>query len=194
MATSRTRPLVFGDESATDGSPRRSTEIPYPDAGAPEPRDVPIRLRTSRDADRGSGASPPWERGETYLLCTLLPIPVSRARSRIFSRLPVGRRLPGDALRAQWGIVERRREHPSDYRPGPGTGEPIMNELDIPCSDCGTDLEERTVPAGELPVSTDAQRRVSIAVCPGCGARYYPDDTLSRLANASDSSQPKPNS
>lgn len=69
-----------------------------------------------------------------------------------------------------------------------------MNELDIPCADCGTDLEERAVPVEDLPISTDTQRRVRVAVCPACGARYYPDETLSLLAGALDSPRPRGNS
>ena len=60
-----------------------------------------------------------------------------------------------------------------------------MKETDIPCSDCGTELEERTVHVRDLPISTDTQRHVDVAVCPNCEARYYPQETLDRLGDAS---------
>lgn len=74
--------------------------------------------------------------------------------------------------------ADRRERWPPD---GPGTFDSIMKESDIPCSDCGTDLEERTVHVRDLPFTTDAQLSVDVAVCPGCGARYYPRETLDRL-------------
>lgn len=59
-----------------------------------------------------------------------------------------------------------------------------MKETDIPCSDCGTKLEERTVHVRDLPISTDSQLTVDVAVCPGCDARYYPRETLHRIREA----------
>jgi len=64
-----------------------------------------------------------------------------------------------------------------------------MNELEIPCSDCGTDLEEQTTHVQELPVSTDWQGHVRIAVCPTCEARYYPQTALSQLTEIADNSR-----
>lgn len=61
-----------------------------------------------------------------------------------------------------------------------------MKETDIPCSDCGTELEERTVHVRDLPISTDTQLYVDVAVCPSCEARYYPRETLDRLGDAVD--------
>lgn len=61
---------------------------------------------------------------------------------------------------------------------------PMIQEKDIPCSDCGTDLVERSVRARELPVSTDLQGHVTIVVCPSCGARYYPERTVTRLSDS----------
>lgn len=61
-----------------------------------------------------------------------------------------------------------------------------MNETDLPCSDCGTELVARTLPARNLPVSTDVQGTIQVAVCPSCGAHYYPSETLSRLAGEAD--------
>lgn len=57
-----------------------------------------------------------------------------------------------------------------------------MNELDIPCSDCGTELDERVADARELPVSSDWDGPVRIAVCPSCQARYYLCEAIDRLA------------
>lgn len=57
-----------------------------------------------------------------------------------------------------------------------------MNETDLPCSDCGTELIERTVNATELPNTTTVDDSVRLAVCPSCGARYYPKQTLSKLS------------
>ncbi len=61
-----------------------------------------------------------------------------------------------------------------------------MNELDIPCSDCGTALVERTADPHALPVSTAWTGRVTLAVCPSCGARYYPKQALARLTGSQD--------
>jgi uncharacterized protein with PIN domain len=61
-----------------------------------------------------------------------------------------------------------------------------MNELEIPCSECGTDLEEQTVHVQELPVSTNRQGHVRIAVCPTCEARYYPQAALTQLTEGED--------
>jgi uncharacterized protein with PIN domain len=62
-----------------------------------------------------------------------------------------------------------------------------MNEFDIPCSDCGSTLEERTIPLKEISTSPPIDDQVSIAECPECGARYYPEETLSRLPLIEDS-------
>jgi uncharacterized protein with PIN domain len=57
-----------------------------------------------------------------------------------------------------------------------------MNETDLPCADCGTELVERTLDTTELPVSTTVDDSVRLAECPSCGARYYPKQTLSQLS------------
>lgn len=57
-----------------------------------------------------------------------------------------------------------------------------MKETDLPCSDCGTELVERTIDTHELPLSTAADCSVRLAECPSCGARYYPEQTLSKLS------------
>lgn len=60
-----------------------------------------------------------------------------------------------------------------------------MNETDIPCSDCGTELEARTAHVRNLPISTDTELYVDVAVCPTFEVRYYPDETLTRLREQS---------
>lgn len=72
-----------------------------------------------------------------------------------------------------------------------GTFDRIMKETDIPCSDCGTKLEERTVHVRDLPISTDSQLTVGVAVCPCCEARYYPRETLDRIEGATVRFQPR---
>jgi hypothetical protein len=66
-----------------------------------------------------------------------------------------------------------------------------MNETDIPCSDCGTVLLERTFHAQDLPVATALQGHVRIAECPTCEARYYPEQTLSQLTGSTNNPQPR---
>lgn len=60
----------------------------------------------------------------------------------------------------------------------------MIQEKDIPCSDCGTDLVERSVRARELPVSTDLQGHVTVVECPSCDARYYPERTVTRISDS----------
>jgi hypothetical protein len=64
-----------------------------------------------------------------------------------------------------------------------------MNETDLPCSNCGTELIEQTIDVRELPVSTNWQGDVRLAVCPACDARYYTEDAISRLAQSVNSDQ-----
>lgn len=64
----------------------------------------------------------------------------------------------------------------------------MVHEIDLPCSDCGTELVERTVNSHELVRTTAIGGQVTLAECPACGARYYPRETLTLLFGASDSS------
>ena len=66
----------------------------------------------------------------------------------------------------------------------------MTREADLPCSDCGSDLIDRAVPAHELPLGSSATGTVTVAVCPECGARHYPDETVRRLTNGPDGSLP----
>lgn len=56
-----------------------------------------------------------------------------------------------------------------------------MHETDLPCSRCGTALVERSVPTEQLAITTPSRDRVHVAVCPDCGARHYPEQTLTTL-------------
>lgn len=82
-----------------------------------------------------------------------------------------------DRLRPAWAL----RFFPTE----PGTSDQTMNEIDLPCSDCGTDLVECAVEVQNLPISTDYRGTVTVAACPTCDARYYPHETLSRLTSGS---------
>lgn len=60
----------------------------------------------------------------------------------------------------------------------------MTHEIDLPCSDCGSSLEETTIATDDLPVSTNRDGSVTVAECPHCNARYYPEPTLTRLFEA----------
>lgn len=57
----------------------------------------------------------------------------------------------------------------------------MTHETDIPCSDCGAALFDRSIAVRDLPITTAAHGTVTIAACPRCGARYYPEQTLAQL-------------
>ncbi|PSP92008.1 hypothetical protein BRC78_03570 [Halobacteriales archaeon QH_8_68_33] len=49
----------------------------------------------------------------------------------------------------------------------------MVSEFDLPCADCGQELVRRQVDrAGDA---------LTVAECPCCGGRYYPEQALSRL-------------
>jgi DNA-directed RNA polymerase subunit RPC12/RpoP len=50
----------------------------------------------------------------------------------------------------------------------------VIEEFDLPCAECGHELERTT--ADDL--GTDD---VTVADCPNCGSRYYPRGALERL-------------
>ncbi len=58
----------------------------------------------------------------------------------------------------------------------------MTTETDLPCADCGTDLSERTLPAHTLLYPIEGRQYLTVADCPGCGAQYYPDETVAVLA------------
>ena len=48
----------------------------------------------------------------------------------------------------------------------------MVSEFDLPCTACGHDLTERTV-------QTANASGVTVAECPECGTRHYPESALS---------------
>lgn len=67
----------------------------------------------------------------------------------------------------------------------------MIRETDLPCPDCDATLTNRTVRVDELRIATGWRGDVDVAECADCGAWYYPDRTLRRLANeSSDSRRP----
>jgi DNA-directed RNA polymerase subunit RPC12/RpoP len=48
----------------------------------------------------------------------------------------------------------------------------MTTEFDLPCADCGLELVESTA----RPETT--AEPVTVAKCPGCGSRYYPEGSL----------------
>ncbi len=66
----------------------------------------------------------------------------------------------------------------------------MIQETDIPCSDCGTELVDRTVYARELSVATDWVGEVTVVECPACEARYYPEETVARLSGTPNGARP----
>ncbi|WP_435175069.1 hypothetical protein [Halorussus sp. AFM4] len=67
----------------------------------------------------------------------------------------------------------------------------MTTETDLPCADCGTDLRERTLPAHTLLHPVEGHQYLTVADCPGCEARYYPDDTVTVLAEVLGIQRPK---
>jgi hypothetical protein len=53
----------------------------------------------------------------------------------------------------------------------------MVSEFDLPCTDCDQDLVAREL--GE-PAATGES--LTIAECPSCMGRYYPEETLTRLS------------
>lgn len=48
----------------------------------------------------------------------------------------------------------------------------MVSEFDLPCTACGHDLAEATVAAN------GSDGSVTVAVCPSCGTRHYPESAL----------------
>ena len=51
----------------------------------------------------------------------------------------------------------------------------MVSEFDLPCTDCGRQLERVEAQA---PSSGGA---VTVAECPSCGSRYYPESALDQV-------------
>lgn len=64
-------------------------------------------------------------------------------------------------------------------------------EIEVPCSECDTQLAEQLVHVSELPQSPAGEGHVRVAVCPECGARYFPKETLAKLARPPSESRSK---
>jgi hypothetical protein len=59
----------------------------------------------------------------------------------------------------------------------------MVSEFDLPCTDCNEALVARELsrPTTEGVASSEG---LTIAECPSCGGRYYPEETLARLSVA----------
>lgn len=66
-----------------------------------------------------------------------------------------------------------------------------MNELDLPCSDCGSTLVKDHVLVHELSNSSTATDDVPVADCPTCDARYYFEETIATLSNLETDADPQ---
>lgn len=54
----------------------------------------------------------------------------------------------------------------------------MPHETDLPCTECGNALEERTVSLSE---HSELQMPFNVAVCSGCGVRDDPENILAKL-------------
>ena len=61
----------------------------------------------------------------------------------------------------------------------------MIQETDIPCAECNDELEERTVHTDELAIQTAYRGPVSVAECPNCHNRYFPERSLRQLLEES---------
>lgn len=66
-----------------------------------------------------------------------------------------------------------------------------MNELDLPCSDCGSALVENHVPVHQLSDGSAATDDVPVADCPTSGARYYLEETIATLRELETNADPQ---
>ena len=58
----------------------------------------------------------------------------------------------------------------------------MLFETDLPCSDCGGELVERDVDPRTLSLASAIEGGIRVAECPERGARYYPEQSLSKLS------------
>ena len=61
---------------------------------------------------------------------------------------------------------------------GRSTG-PTITEFDLGCADCGCDLSPKEISAARI--APHVRGQITVAECPECGGRYYPDAALQRL-------------
>jgi len=57
---------------------------------------------------------------------------------------------------------------------GPPESRIMVSEFDLPCTDCDRELVRATV---ERPGGAE----LTVAECPTCGGRYYPESALDRV-------------
>lgn len=55
----------------------------------------------------------------------------------------------------------------------------MVTEFDLPCTECDQELVARELGPGTGP---QAGEELTVAECPSCGSRYYPEETLTRLS------------
>jgi uncharacterized Zn finger protein len=53
----------------------------------------------------------------------------------------------------------------------------MVSEFDLPCTDCEQELVAREL-------ARPSADSLTVAECPSCGGRYYPEETLARLSVA----------
>jgi uncharacterized protein with PIN domain len=55
----------------------------------------------------------------------------------------------------------------------------MVTEFDLPCSNCGGQLEQIQTPKNDQVEKSDED--LPLAECVDCGAHYYPDSTLRQM-------------
>lgn len=55
----------------------------------------------------------------------------------------------------------------------------MPSEYELACTECGIELDRTTVSGAQIGV--EAASELPVAICPGCGGRYYPEEALERL-------------
>lgn len=63
-------------------------------------------------------------------------------------------------------------------------------ETDIPCLECGSPSDERSIATTTLDVSLPESQTIRIAECPDCGARHFAESALRVLGSASQETEP----
>lgn len=56
-----------------------------------------------------------------------------------------------------------------------GRGKRMVSEFDLPCTDCNQPLQRAEVE------SSPAGGPLTVAECPTCGSRYYPESALEQV-------------
>lgn len=58
----------------------------------------------------------------------------------------------------------------------------MPTEFDLPCTECGADLQKVSIDPGELGATTMTDSLI-VAECRSCGERHYPHRTLRLLGD-----------